>query len=272
MVLQSLRRTLPTQNPEQGGVHSPLLEPLAFSRSCACLVHLFPDGAAEPPDRVQGHSPFSRCCHLSAPGKRDARLIPSPSPFGALEDELCFIYIKEAISEPICDQICCQRNFAYLHYIWYLLNFLSLDILLKFNVKFKMKWNLCCIISSGPEHSPFHLKNFWQLITMVAGRESQRKTCFCLPFVENTIIWRGSPWAQGHGGGRTRRDAPHPATPLVVPSPPDSPSLGLMTSGFSSLFRQGIPAQAHILVICALAGKGVENWFQSVSATHQRAS
>lgn len=39
------------------------------------------------------------------------------SPFKALEDELCFIYIKEAISEPICDQICCQRNFALSHYI-----------------------------------------------------------------------------------------------------------------------------------------------------------
>lgn len=41
----------------------------------------------------------------------------SESPFGALEDELCFIYIKEAILEPICDQICCQRNFALSHYI-----------------------------------------------------------------------------------------------------------------------------------------------------------
>lgn len=39
------------------------------------------------------------------------------SPFKALKDELCFIYIKEAISEPICDQICCQRNFALSHYI-----------------------------------------------------------------------------------------------------------------------------------------------------------
>lgn len=43
---------------------------------------------------------------------------PQPeSPVGAQEDELCFIYIKEAISEPICDQICCQRNFALSHYI-----------------------------------------------------------------------------------------------------------------------------------------------------------
>lgn len=87
----SLHQLLPLRCPTQGQGGA-----RAVSRGPSCRCHA---GTC--------HSQQWRHCYYTWPR----------SPFKALKDELCFIYIKEAISEPICDQICCQRNFALSHYI-----------------------------------------------------------------------------------------------------------------------------------------------------------
>lgn len=77
-----------------------------------------PAGATEESERGLGAlSPGAMQALVRARQWRHCYYTWPQSPFKALEDELCFIYIKEAISEPICDQICCQRNFALSHYI-----------------------------------------------------------------------------------------------------------------------------------------------------------
>lgn len=87
----SLHQLLPLRCPTQGQGGA-----RAVSRGPSCRCHA---GTC--------HSQQWRHCYYTWPR----------SPFKALKDELCFIYIKEAILEPICDQICCQRNFALSHYI-----------------------------------------------------------------------------------------------------------------------------------------------------------
>lgn len=112
----------PNSKPRAEGVHSPLLEPPMPSRSCAAWSISSQMEQLNCSDRVQRHLRLLPVLPLVSTRQERCQAHPQPeSPFGALEDELCFIYIKEAISEPICDQICCQRNFALSHYIWYLL-------------------------------------------------------------------------------------------------------------------------------------------------------
>lgn len=95
--------------------------------------------------------------------QHQAREMPASSPAwkpirGARRWIMFHLYQRSNLGAHLWSNLLSEKLcFISLHLIS--LGFLSLR-LLKFNVKFKMKWNLCCIISSGPEHSPFHLKIF----------------------------------------------------------------------------------------------------------------
>lgn len=89
---------------------------------CGCLQQLLPlpcPSQGQGGARAVSQGPSCQCHAGTCQSQqwRHCYYTWPQSPFKALKDELCFIYIKEAISEPICDQICCQRNFALSHYI-----------------------------------------------------------------------------------------------------------------------------------------------------------